>query len=109
MFLPIVYFLYVSLSHRATPQHATSTFRAMADSRCSRYPETANRTLEDLDAYFDRDSGHKTIIAIGDKVAKQHRRPQEAIDAERRRIEMADDSKVLAAKMDVASHVEEVA
>lgn len=81
----------------------------MADSRCSRYPETANRTLEDLDAYFDRDSGHKTIIAIGDKVAKQHRRPQEAIDAERRRIEMADDSKVLAAKMDVASHVEEVA
>ncbi|EOD52545.1 putative hexose carrier protein [Neofusicoccum parvum UCRNP2] len=26
------------------------------------YPETANRTLEDLDEYFDRDSGNSTII-----------------------------------------------
>lgn len=72
------------------------------------YPETSNRTLEDLDDYFDRDSGHKTIIAIGDKVAKQHKRPQEAIDAERRRIAMADEPKMLASKMSVASHVEEV-
>lgn len=72
------------------------------------YPETANRTLEDLDAYFDRDSGHKTIIAIGDKVAKQHKRPQEAIEAERARIAMADDAKGIANKMDVASHIEEV-
>lgn len=51
------------------------------------YPETANRTLEDLDDYFDKDSPHKTIIRIGDKVAKQHHRPAEAIEAERRRIE----------------------
>lgn len=50
------------------------------------YPETANRTLEDLDAYFDRDSGHKTIIPIGDKVAKQTTRPLEAIEAEARRV-----------------------
>ncbi|PCG95412.1 Major facilitator superfamily domain, general substrate transporter [Penicillium occitanis (nom. inval.)] len=50
------------------------------------YPETANRTLEDLDAYFDRDSGHKTIIPIDDKVAKQTARPLEAIEAEARRI-----------------------
>jgi hypothetical protein len=50
------------------------------------YPETANRTLEDLDAYFDRDSGHKTIIPIGDKVAKQTARPLEAIEAEARRV-----------------------
>ena len=50
------------------------------------YPETANRTLEDLDAYFDRDSGHKTIIPIDDKVAKQTARPLEAIEAEARRV-----------------------
>ena len=51
------------------------------------YPETANRTLEDLDDYFDKDSPHKIIIRIDDKVAKQHHRPTEAIEAERRRIE----------------------
>ncbi|RDW69809.1 hypothetical protein BP6252_08829 [Coleophoma cylindrospora] len=50
------------------------------------YPETANRTLEDLDQYFDIDSNHKTIIPIGDKVAKSTARPQEAIEAELRRV-----------------------
>lgn len=59
IFLPVVYFL---------------------------YPETANRTLEDLNDYFDRDSPHRTIIRISDKTAKQHERPLEAIEAERRRI-----------------------
>ncbi|KAL1889675.1 hypothetical protein Sste5346_008794 [Sporothrix stenoceras] len=39
------------------------------------YPETANRTLEDLDAYFDRDSGNGIIIPIRDKVAKSTLRP----------------------------------
>ena len=53
------------------------------------YPETANRTLEDLDDYFDIDSPHKIPIPIGDKVAKQHLRPQEAIEAERKRIALA--------------------
>jgi hypothetical protein len=53
------------------------------------YPETANRTLEDLDDYFDKDSPHGTIIRVGDKVAKQHHRPAEAIAAERRRIDSA--------------------
>jgi hypothetical protein len=53
------------------------------------YPETANRTLEDLDDYFDKSSPHRTIIRIGDKVAKQHHRPAEAIEAERRRVESA--------------------
>ncbi|KAK5162871.1 uncharacterized protein LTR77_011128 [Saxophila tyrrhenica] len=81
VFLPVVYFL---------------------------YPETANRTLEDLDAYFDRDSGHTTIIRIGDKVAKQHKRPQEAIDAERRRIEMTTEAEVFDRKLSGISHVEEV-
>lgn len=54
------------------------------------YPETANRTLEDLDAYFDRDSGHGIIIPISDKVAKSTKRPQEAIDAENARVVMAE-------------------
>lgn len=53
------------------------------------YPETANRTLEDLDDYFDASSPHRTIIRVGDKVAKQHHRPAEAIEAERRRVESA--------------------
>ena len=58
------------------------------------YPETANRTLEDLDEYFDIDSGHNTIIPISDKIAKSTARPQEAIDAERRRIVEATERKV---------------
>ncbi|KAI0158363.1 general substrate transporter [Xylariaceae sp. FL1272] len=52
------------------------------------YPETANRTLEDLDAYFDRDSGHPTIIPVGDTISKSSKRPQELIDAEASRIAM---------------------
>ena len=62
------------------------------------YPETANRTLEDLDAYFDRDSGHGIIIPINAKAAKSTRRPQEAIDAENARVAMAEnvDSKAQA-------------
>ncbi len=50
------------------------------------YPETSNRTLEDIDEYFDLDSGHRSIIPIGDKTAKSTARPQEAIDAEVRRV-----------------------
>ncbi|KUJ10838.1 general substrate transporter [Mollisia scopiformis] len=55
----------------------------------SLYPETSNRTLEDIDEYFDVDSGHTTIIPIGDKATKSTARPQEAIDAEVRRVETA--------------------
>jgi hypothetical protein len=73
------------------------------------YPETANRTLEDLDDYFDRDSGHKTIIPISDKVAKQHQRPQEAIDAERRRIEVTTESDVIKRKLSETRYVEHIA
>lgn len=61
MFLPVVYFL---------------------------YPETMQRTLEDLDAYFDIDSPHRTIIPISDKIAKQRSRPTELVEAERERIEV---------------------
>ena len=59
LFLPVVYFL---------------------------YPETMQRTLEDLDWYFDIDSPHKTVIPIGDKVAKQRTRPVEFLEAEKERI-----------------------
>lgn len=69
------------------------------------YPETANRTLEDLDAYFDRDSGHKTIIPIGDKVAKQTARPLEVIEAEARRVA---ESKTTDLQKATAVHVEDV-
>lgn len=104
VFLPVVYFL---------------------------YPETANRTLEDrkhfrighaantyrlvltcllVDDYFDRDSPHKTIIPINDKVAKQHKRPLEAIEAERRRVEAATEAEATYYKgsnKQFVEHVEE--
>lgn len=70
------------------------------------YPETANRTLEDIDEYFDVDSGHTTIIPFGDKATKSTARPQEALDAEVRRVTVAD-KKVAAHKSSVV-HVEHV-
>ena len=70
------------------------------------YPETANRNHEDNDQYFYRESGHKTKIPIGDKIAKQHQRPQEAIDAERRRIAMATESEIIQRKLSETGHVE---
>ncbi|KAN0095645.1 general substrate transporter [Hyaloscypha variabilis] len=70
------------------------------------YPETANRTLEDLDEYFDVDSGHTTIIPIGDKASKSTARPQEAIDAEIRRVTAAD-KKVEAQKGHI-THIEDI-
>lgn len=76
LFLPVVYFL---------------------------YPETMQRRLGDLDAYFDIDSPHKTIIPIGDKVAKQRDRPVELIEAEQERIEVGKGS--VEAK-EFSSHVE---
>ncbi|KAF4627587.1 hypothetical protein G7Y89_g10564 [Cudoniella acicularis] len=79
LFLPVVYFL---------------------------YPETSNRTLEDIDEYFDIDSGHTTIISIGDKATKSTARPQEAIDAELRRVTVAD--KKVEAQKSAVTHVEEI-
>lgn len=67
------------------------------------------RTLEDLNEYFDKDSPHGIIIRIGDKVAKQHERPQEVIDAEQRRIEMVSESKVVrGGQKDNAEWVEQI-
>lgn len=67
-----------------------------------------NRTLEDLDAYFDIDSPHKTIIPIGDKTAKQRERPLEAIEAEQARIEAMASSKDVDAAKTHTAHIEEV-
>lgn len=78
MFLPVVYFL---------------------------YPETMSRTLEDLDAYFDIDSPHKTIIPIGDRVAKQRSRPTELMEAEADRIEVG---KGTVAAKGYSTHLESV-
>lgn len=72
------------------------------------YPETANRTLEDLDAYFDRDSGHHTIIPIGDKTSKSSKRPQEAIDAEASRIELALTMRTKVKDVVAVEHAEDV-
>lgn len=88
------------------------------------YPETAyvlldplkaqsltvhsNRTLEDLDAYFDIDSGHKTIIAVGDKIAKSSTRPLEAIEAEESRIANAAAGGKVDGGKGYASHIEVV-
>ncbi|KAJ5596530.1 hypothetical protein N7450_002988 [Penicillium hetheringtonii] len=68
------------------------------------YPETAYRTLEDLDVYFDRDSNHPTIIPIHDKVSKQSKRPLEAIEAEAVRVAA---TKAVGAK-GVTEHVEDI-
>jgi hypothetical protein len=46
------------------------------------------------------------IIPFGDKIAKSTARPQEAVDAERRRVAVAD--KTLEALKSNAHHVEEV-
>ncbi|KAF2106437.1 general substrate transporter [Lophiotrema nucula] len=72
------------------------------------YPETSNRTLEDLDAYFDIDSPHRTIIRIGDKVAKQGQRPLEAIEAEQLRIEAATTGKDYDVAKGHTTHIEQV-
>lgn len=70
--------------------------------------KTTNRTLEDLDDYFDRDSGNPTFIKISNKMAKSKDRPVEAVEAERMRVAAAAewDSKM---KIDDTAHVEEVA
>ncbi|KAF2679419.1 general substrate transporter [Lentithecium fluviatile CBS 122367] len=71
------------------------------------YPETAGRTLEDLNAYFDIDSGNKWYIPIGDKIAKSSTRPLAAIEAEEARVQAASGGKMIDQGKG-ASHVEQV-
>lgn len=71
------------------------------------YPETAGRTLEDLNAYFDIDSGNTWYIPIGDKIAKSSVRPVAAIEAEEARIHAASGGKTID-KSKGASHVEQI-
>ena len=70
------------------------------------YPETSNRTLEDIDEYFDKDSGHKLIIPLGDKATKSTTRPAEALEAEMRRVAVAD-GKADVLKSGATEHVED--
>ncbi|KAF1952716.1 general substrate transporter [Byssothecium circinans] len=72
------------------------------------YPETAGRTLEDLNAYFDIDSGNTWYIPIGDKAAKSSKRPLAAIEAEETRIAAASSGKTIDAGKNVTAHVENV-
>lgn len=65
----------------------------------------SQRTLEDLDWYFDFDSPHRMIIPNRDKVAKQRIRPVEFIKAEVERIAVR--KSTAEAKGDIA-HVESV-
>lgn len=68
----------------------------------------SGRTLEDLNAYFDIDSGHKWYIPINDKAAKSSTRPLEAIEAEQARIAAAAGSKKIDIGKDDTTHVEQV-
>lgn len=61
-----------------------------------------------MDAYFDKDSGHKWYIPIGDKVGKQSTRPAEALEAEQARIATASGMKMYAAGKNTTTHVEEL-
>ena len=71
------------------------------------YPETAGRTLEDLNAYFDVDSGNTWYIPIKDKIAKSSVRPVAAIEAEQARIQAASGGKMIEQGKG-ASHVEQI-
>jgi hypothetical protein len=62
--------------------------------------------LEDIDEYFDEDSGNKLIIPFGDKAAKSTARPSEALEAEMRRVAVADGKKDIL-KGDAIEHVED--
>ncbi|KAG6365801.1 hypothetical protein INS49_007412 [Diaporthe citri] len=65
---------------------------------CLFYPETANRTLEDLDEYY---RNNPPLIVIGDKDAITSKRPQKYSDHEEARIERVaheDDSTDVAEK-----------
>jgi len=52
------------------------------------------------------DSGHTTIIPFSDKATKSTARPQEALDAEVRRVTVAD--KKVAAQKSSVFHIEQV-
>ena len=47
------------------------------------YPETSNRTLEDMDQMFIR---HPSVFVFGKSEMTQRRRPQAFVDAEIERI-----------------------
>ncbi|KAI9820746.1 MAG: hypothetical protein M1827_005116 [Pycnora praestabilis] len=67
------------------------------------YPKTSDRTLEDLDYYFDIDSPPHTLVPNTEKTAKQRARPVKLIEAEAQRVETG---KELVGSKAFSSHVE---
>lgn len=67
------------------------------------YPETAGRTLEDLDRYFASPAGKK-IILCRDKVATSSKRPLEFIEREEMQIRRASSVNPQAASLAAGHH-----
>ncbi|KAA8909271.1 hypothetical protein TRICI_004583 [Trichomonascus ciferrii] len=67
------------------------------------YPETMNRTLEDIDEIFLRS---KSIFVFQDKVLTQKARPQYLIDREAERIAAMQNARMEQGKADSIHHVE---
>jgi hypothetical protein len=67
------------------------------------YPETAGRTLEDLDRYFESDAGKK-IIVCKDKVATSSKRPLEFIEREEMQVRRASSVNPQAASLAAGHH-----
>jgi hypothetical protein len=67
------------------------------------YPETSQRTLEDMDEIFIQ---NPSLIVCGKHALTQRKRPVEFIEAEERRI--ADEQNAIGGKMGGVTHVEQV-
>lgn len=62
------------------------------------YPETANRTLEDIDRYF---AEHRNIFVHRDKVATQLKRPEQWEQLDREFTRLAEEEKIRSGQIDV--------
>lgn len=70
------------------------------------YPETSQRTLEDMDEIFLQ---HRTAIVCGNRTLTQRARPVELVQAEQRRIAEEQNAMQQGAKGEMAvTHVEQV-
>lgn len=67
------------------------------------YPETSQRTLEDMDEIFIQ---NPSLIVCGKRALTQRKRPAEFIDAEERRI--AEEQNAMGGKAGTITHVEQV-
>jgi hypothetical protein len=70
------------------------------------YPDTSQRTLEDMDEIFMQ---HRSVIVCGNGTLTQRARPVELVQAEQRRIAEEQNAMQKGAKGEtVVSHVEQV-